>query len=201
MRDWKIWGKKERKETNISRYIAAAQRANGNLWFIFSVCCARLLTNRLHSDRYRLWTWATSQFACSLHSNTQRHSHLRTHMYILYNTHSHTRTDPRQTLSSGTDIKGQSPGNKQEAVTSWWVSNFEPWRQLGNFYILSFLPFSMSFFIILSCFLSLVSSVSYLFLFLLHLSLPHWLFTCTWCYWRITELAGNHNMFSCSVIT
>lgn len=70
-RDERIRRKRREREQIKVVSDAAAERDNVNLWFIFTVCHAHFLMNRLRGDRYRLWTWATSQFACSPHSNTQ----------------------------------------------------------------------------------------------------------------------------------
>lgn len=43
-----------RIQTKVIGYVAAAERANANLWFIFSVFYACSLTNRLHNDGDRL---------------------------------------------------------------------------------------------------------------------------------------------------
>ena len=79
--------------------------------------------------------------------SAQRHTHLKIHSPAhthVHTTHEHSRTYPRQTLSSETDIKDQSPGNKQEAVSVTSQSK-ATWE-----FFHSFFPIACIIFIILS---------------------------------------------------
>lgn len=111
--------------------VSSSEGTSVNLCFIFCVCCARSPTNRLHSDSYRLWTWATSQFACIARAHT--HTHTQTNAV-----HSHTCSPQRQTSKELGSL-----GNKQEAVgvISHWTLKYSALRamwQMWNSFSLFF---------------------------------------------------------------